>query len=725
MPPKQSPGLPQARMPSMVRREELVRALYNRVAHPLPPRQPEVFDQDLARRFLVETRYDIDQAEDVWRRHSARIRRDRQIPPSPPPVVSAPPALPAQPNGNGNGQDDQSPAAPDSSSESEDSGSDNGVEDSGGRIKLKDELLSLLRKSLLPFSSGEQERRDAALAFRETIKEEHYLTLSISEAVLLLQLEDWDIGLARDAFRSHEVARRRLRYNFDGLRELANVEDKIQESKCLQLLAEITRRSDWLSLKLALERANWNLVKVIIRWFKKGLPVFKDSQIPRNKKTTKGWGQRTDRWGNRLKNPSHDSTKPAKNNFTGWATDSNDFTDANVNPNNGEQPKPHIWGQQWRDDMEEAKKSPGARDRFIREYCGRQPGYLLSFDPQPLKPGAVAPSDFRLEWFAKGQYWFKIFNKSQFDHGRPPSSSESSSFSSQSSDSLGPSSGNSLAAQGQPPAKFDSNNAAHVGVLNRWRGNTRWTAGQFKLGERFQKWTMDELDFLYQLQAGRLAEYKKEFPWMARRELLEKHFQMPKSKKEEWELAFNKRFEGTILAGEQFPRRPRKAGAILEHRTRFPRLATHFRIPLDKEWSEKLRDSDKEAIEKFKQERDELEAEDEQATMDWNEANPTTDGQPRPRPPPKPKGNQRTGNKRAHSSGPPAPGNGNNGQDPGDGSNGGNGGAATGTANGADAGSGNGRGRGSGRGRGGNGAPRCGGGGGRGGSVGSPENGRV
>ena len=737
MPPKRGSGPPRATLPGVVRREELVRALYNRIAHPLPPIEPQVFDQDMARNILGETGYDIDRAEFVWRRHAARIRRERQAPPPPAPAVPAPsapsapsglPAAPVQPDTTGNDRVDQPPTTPDSNSESESSGSDGGVEGAERPIKLKDELLTLLRKSMLPFSSGEQERRDAALALREAIKELHSITLSISEAVLLLQLDGWDLGVALAAFTSHDKARRRLRYHFDGLRDLADVEDEIQESKCLQVLAEITRRSDWLSLKLALERRKWNLVRTIISWFKKGIRVFKDNQIPREKRVYKGWGRRADRWGNPLAKPSDNSIKPANSDLSGWAGDGDDFADASTKDE--EQPKPHIWGQEWRDDMEEAKKSPKARNRFIREYKGRQPGYLLNFNPKWLTPGAVAPSDFRLEWFQRGRYWMKIFNKSQFDFGRPGSPSESSSSSSQSSDSLGPSSGNSPTPPGQEAVKFDANNADHVAALNRWRTSTRWTAGQFTIHLRAQKWTQDELEKLYQLQSGRLAEYKREYPWVTRRDTLEKYFQMPKPKKNEWELDFNKQFEGAILAGEQFHRHARTIGGMLEHRARFPRLAIHFRIPLNNVYSKKLTDAEKQAIKEYEQQRDDLEAADEQATMDWIEANPTTDGKPRPLPPPKPVGNQpdRAKNKRKKqpSISPPATGGDNGGQDGGAGGSGGSAGASTiggsgaGAANGGGSTAGNaqGRGRGAGRGRGsgrgGTGPPRRGGRGGSG-----------
>ena len=73
--------------------------------------------------------------------------------------------------------------------------------------RLRDEdVLKTLRGSILPFSTGERGRRDDAQVFRDAIEELYSVTLSISEAVLLLQLDGWDVGVALAAFSSHAVA---------------------------------------------------------------------------------------------------------------------------------------------------------------------------------------------------------------------------------------------------------------------------------------------------------------------------------------------------------------------------------------------------------------------------------------------------------------------------------------------------------------------------------------
>ena len=72
----------------------------------------------------------------------------------------------------------------------------------------------------LPFNENvEQERRDLALAFRIRIEEVHKVILSISEAILLLLLAEWDSGLALAQFQGREEARNRLRVAFDGMHD--------------------------------------------------------------------------------------------------------------------------------------------------------------------------------------------------------------------------------------------------------------------------------------------------------------------------------------------------------------------------------------------------------------------------------------------------------------------------------------------------------------------------
>lgn len=324
----------------------------------------------MARDFLLRTRYNVDLAERIWRRHSAHMRARRQAAAAaaapPPPLPAAQPPVNPLANSDAvvNDQTGQAPYGPDrdegpptpSTGNDDDQqqpgsgsehggqdpapGSDSDEDDPEPPVAVDPELIAKMESSYLPFSSGDQEPRDAALAFREAIRERESARLSISEAVLLLFLAGGDIGVALTEFTSHSGARRRLRYNFDGLRELQEVEDQIQESKCLQILTEITRRNDWLSLKRELERRKWNMVKTVVRWFKKGIPVFEDADIPRDK--PKDWGLRGDRWARKLEKPSEESTNPATSDLTGWAPDGADFTD----PNDDDQPEPRIWGPQ-------------------------------------------------------------------------------------------------------------------------------------------------------------------------------------------------------------------------------------------------------------------------------------------------------------------------------------------------------------------------------------------
>lgn len=127
MPPKQASAYGPASGVGVVERERRVRELYHRIANPIPPTLPLVFDQDLAPRFLARTRFDVDRAEAVVRRHLAR-----------PPT--APLVLPDVP---GTGADAPSQEGLDGSNRSEDFGPPQGdatiTNAPGGEQACKDE----------------------------------------------------------------------------------------------------------------------------------------------------------------------------------------------------------------------------------------------------------------------------------------------------------------------------------------------------------------------------------------------------------------------------------------------------------------------------------------------------------------------------------------------------------------------------------------------------------
>ena len=602
----------------------------------------------------MRANWDVDRAERQWRHYATHLRHERQVAQQTPAPsgLAAPPSPPAAPPS----QPHAGPASPDANSPT-----------STNPINLDPEFLDELRRSPLSFALGEAGVRDAANAFRDAIEEQHSVVLSIGEVICHLHHHKFDFGLALNAFASIRAARRELHLFYDGLRRPQDgVNDSIHKSKCLQVLTEITRRNDWLSLKFALEKAGWNLIKAIIRWFKKGIPVFDQKDISPSKRRTKGWGLRADRWARPIQPPSAESTVARPGELGEWAADWDDFADAG----DSDSPEPLIYGQRWRDDMKEAAKDEKDRSHFVRKLRGRQEGFLLNFDPRPLRAGFIAPSAFRIEWFARGRYWVKIFTKDRFDLKRPERSDESDSTEVSGSESSGP--------EEIPAVEFDPMDTKHIAALNAWRTSTRWLAGQQTLAEKSQRWTEEELKLLYDLMSEEFDKLKKKYPWIPRTELLP--LDLPNDIKKSWEKQFKERFAGRIMPNEQFPRRARKIGGIIQQRTRYPKLAVHFRIRMPQLKEERLTHEEKADIEELERERDFIEAADAQATRDWIDANPENPDFPRGRPP-----KRRAGKRKRKSDTPPpadgsGPGNGGDGDADADGDGNGDGGAGEGSA---------------------------------------------
>lgn len=720
---------------NVVQREQRVQALYQRIAHPAPPHQPELFDQDFARHILRLANWDVDVAETGFRAYRLRMRRETATAaanPTPTPTPTQPAAATSTPSATGDQATAESGNHSDSNAQGEASEHKNqpnassqiqGEGDVRPPFSPDGQLLYSMAISLLPESVGEQQRRDAVVAFHMEVEERFNVNLSIAEAVLLLQLEDFDIPAALAVFSGHEAARRRLRFEFDGLRKFKVVNDKIQESKCLQIMTEITGRPDRLSLRKAMGRVEWNLIRAVTRWFKNGISVYTKRDLPKWKKMP--WGCRMDRWGRRLKRPSPDSTIPAGDiDYSTWTRDTGTFSNA-PGPDN-EDPEPAIHGEEWRKHMAELAKAPAARDRKRRNVLyNRQEGFIVDDQYRNLKSrAAVSPSDFLIEWYHNNKYWYKIFKKGYLDMGEPEPCSSSSSSSS-SSPSSGGAPGDSAphsnksssvdtgilsdsppANPPQPRVPFDPNNTAHRTALNKWHTTTRGEVGILKRSIGLQIWSPEELDWLYARQLEIYTSFKRTYPRTPRRDLLH-HVIIPDALKDQWEAAFNRRFVGTICSNDQYPRQPRRAGAIVQQRTRYLKLATHFRITLHDETAKKVRKSKtlRAELRGYKAERDRMEADDERETQRYVDANPVND-------PALEKVVEKMSGRRkrqATSSAEPSSGdgsgnNGGNGDDDGNGNGGGSensrgGGNSNGNGDGGRGGAG-GRGRGRGRGRG-------------------------
>jgi hypothetical protein len=197
---------------------------------------PQMKSADLLRQYLEEARWDVEQAHAQWNADRGFILAGRTAETS-----------------------SASSFTSDSDNDADDEDEDNNAAGASSPTTPNNSLRQVMEDDNLPFNSNvEKERRDAALAFRLRIEEIHSLTLSISEAVLLLYLTEWDLGAASASFTSHVEARNQLRVAFDGMRERTN--DVDEQTARIAALVDLTERADWLSMKLFLERRDGTLL---------------------------------------------------------------------------------------------------------------------------------------------------------------------------------------------------------------------------------------------------------------------------------------------------------------------------------------------------------------------------------------------------------------------------------------------------------------------------------
>ncbi len=277
----------------------------------------------------------------------------------------------------------------------------------GQKIAMRDAM----EDAALPFNVNiEQERRDAALAFRIRIESVHGVVLSISEAVLLLYLAEWDIGVALAQFQSHEEARNRLRITFDSMRN--RTEDLNEQSARLAAMLEICERSDWLSFKLILQKKRQNLVRAVIAWYKTGVPPFQNDNTNSVQKSRPHWGLRVDHNGRLREMPTAQECRAAPDaESDGWADDTEDFT----NPNDTNPPAPHSHSQGHGRNYNTAKdRPPGFMLNAGNESFIRMPFRSERDKPDTIQAGPADPSKFLLEYISKGQYKFNLFKLEKY-----------------------------------------------------------------------------------------------------------------------------------------------------------------------------------------------------------------------------------------------------------------------------------------------------------------------
>lgn len=389
------------------------------------------------------------------------------------------------------------------------------------------ELIKAMEDDHLPINANnEQERRDAALAFRMRVESVHDVVLSIPEAIFLLYLADWDTGSALAQFQGHAEARNRLRIAFDSLRD--RTDDPNEQSVRLAAMLEICERANWLSVKIFLEKKRYNLVRAVIAWYKSGIPPFTDNEARNAPKTNPHWGLRVDHNGRLRQMPGADEWRAAPSNAeqSGWASATSDFT----NPGDTSPPTPHVHSSiHGKNYTSKKDRPPGFILRAGSESFIRVPFRAEKERPNTVQPGPADPSKFLLEYISKGHYKFNLFKLEKYffsdrvddvhdneDNDSYAADEDSPSSSSSDSDSA-PAKTGGKRKRGEkttgrtaatprkrsknlpaikPCVEFDFSTPSHLVDINSWRrqNGSRIEGRVRRLAA--QAWTQEELELL-------------------------------------------------------------------------------------------------------------------------------------------------------------------------------------------------------------------------------------
>lgn len=541
---------------------------------------PQITNQDILRLYLEESRWDVARAHSRWTRDRERILAGAE---------------------SDVDDDDDSLSSLSTSSES-----DNAEEDPDAHINERINLRQALED--LPLCDNiEQERRDAALAFRIRVEEVYDAVLSRSEAILLMNLARWDLGLALATFESHAEARDRLRVAYDGMRD--DTDNVDEQSARIAALLDVTERPDWLSIKLFLKGLRWNLVHAVVRWYQEGIMPFKEEGLHDIPQTRPHFAMRVDETGKLRQKPAKNACRAAPEvDQEAWNDESTDYT----NPGDEDPPEPIEHGQAYGRTYSHAKTDNK-----------RPPGFIIHAGAnKTIAPGPWDPSKLLIEYIFGGQYKYNIFKNSKYrfpdrdqegsedddaasdDDDGSPSPSTKSSRPTKSRKGRSSKPPKAEAKKVKPTVPFDFSIRAHLNDLNNWRRQNFSRVRGDVLRASAQQWTTSELEFFYSLNAEWLAGLKAEFPTVTRRQILEQAT-IPSATKEDWARRMNERFTGTTPEGATEPRWDRKATALVTMRGRWPKLFVHFRVNPDRKWLAKC---DPAEVARLEHERDTMEA---------------------------------------------------------------------------------------------------------------------
>jgi hypothetical protein len=313
-------------------------------------------------------------------------------------------------------------------------------------------------------------------------------------------------------------------------------------------------RNDWYSVKTVLTQHNWNLIRALTAWFRAGIPP---KAHPKDKK---GMGRRIDHSLRRLPMPSEEATKPMAR------------KDAEK-----------VWAKERREFMKE-DYAGGHKKIPLREVRKRKFGFLINEDRRPIQPVEARDlSKFLVEYIKDGKYYNNRMKGEYFTWPELEGSDEAKGSDASSDSDSSPSDTE------EPPKKkvkltrtkrkdgldysspvpFDFGNKTHIAQLNQWRPENMSRVTGILLRPGAQKWTEEELDYLYDLHME-LLQNKMEETGKGEDELLP--MTVPNSRLKEWAKRLSQKFNGRVMREGEEPRHDRQPAAINTQRVRTPNI---------------------------------------------------------------------------------------------------------------------------------------------------------
>ncbi|KAJ9616406.1 hypothetical protein H2200_000124 [Cladophialophora chaetospira] len=508
---------------------------------------PQITDRALLQQYLEVDNLDVDRAVNRWQTHRARILAGAAPPPS----------------------DSSSSSSSDSDGEDDGEGVDEGGIFEGMQANAIAERFN---------ANIEQERRDAALAFRLEIEDSSvgYVVLSPSQAIFFLYICGWDLGVALSRWNSTSLKESFLLLGeFDRMRKPLHreidVSDEVTllaQDERLATFINITGRPDWYSLRERLVEADWNLIEAVAAWFRPGVRPERPSS------TGNGPGIRVDVNLRELDWPADGDCDAAEGTVMdeGWGQEPNYFAPDNPFPN---PPNP----------VKENPVAATTKPRGTKPIDGRERrnGFLIHIDSSQAREtaqiGIRNPELFLIEWICKGKYWYNRFKHNKL--GFPEYEAAQN-----------------IPPRANPLPEFDWKNQDHINLLNNWRRQVTNRATGYNTRQGSQLWSQEEIDFLISLTEELFQEAKREFKDKTEAELLP--LVITNKVKEDWQRRFNAKFTGTIQPGSDKERIDRKSSALMTQRGRIRILVDKYKVTEDKQWFKRQENKKEKAKAKVK-----------------------------------------------------------------------------------------------------------------------------